>query len=217
METRCRNSYLELKHARAGTLLVTNLHWTMARRLLRELRDLTDLEFAELYAEANAERVRRLGPRADLDFTGAAATETGPTSSEGRKFFQCLIWYTRQGRAWHGTRRCGQLEHSLRVKETIISGYVDSDDTYFSGFTTFSRRSPCGFCIPDVWDWLVDQNPHLTAEDGERPAAEGSRQRARQRARAAGRHGAVVRWVEVEDCEGTSTIVAELSEGEDGR
>ena len=169
----------------------------MARRLLRDLRDLTDPEFAELYAEADAERVRRLGPRTGLDFPGAAATEAGPTPCEGRKFFQCSIWYTKQGRAWHGTRSCCQLEHSLRVKETVISGYVNvcryADDAYFSGFTTFSRRRPCGFCIPDVWDWLVDQNPHLAAEDGEQPAAEGSRQQARQRARAAGRHGAAVR------------------------
>ena len=109
------------------------------------------------------------------------------------------------------------MEHSLRVKETIISGYVDSDDTYFSGFTTFSRRSPCGFCIPNVWDWLVNQNPHLAAEDGEQPAAEGSRQRARQRARAVGRHGATMRWVEVGYNEETSTLVAVYSEGEDGR
>ena len=142
METRCRNSCTELKRARAVTFLVTNLHWTMARRLLRELRDLTDLEFAELYAEADAERVRRLGPRADLDFPGAASTETGPTPCEGRKFFQCLIWYTKQGRAWHGTRRCCQLEHSLRVKETSISGFVDSDDTYFSGRRRQQATSP---------------------------------------------------------------------------
>ena len=189
----------------------------MARRLLRELRDLTDLEFAELWAEANAERVRCFGPRVDLVYPDTAATEIGPAPCEERKFFQCLIWYTRQGRAWHGTRRCCQLEHSLRVKETIISGYVIPDDTYFSGFMTFSRRSPCGFCIPNVWDWLVSQNPHLAAEGDEQPAAEGSRQRARQRARAAGKHGATVRWVEVGDNEETSTLVAVYSEGEDGR
>ena len=216
METRCRNSYLELKQARAGTLLVTNLHWTMARRLLRELRDLTDLDFAELYAEANAERVRRLGPRADLDFPGAAVTEAGPTPCEGRKFFQCPIWYTKQGRAWHGTRSCCQLEHSLRFKE-IISGYVDPDDTFFSGITTFSRRSPCGFCIPNVWEMLLSQNPHLAVDEDGQPAAEGSRRRARQRARAAGRHGATVRWVEVGEDEEVPTWVAVYSEGEEGR
>ena len=54
----------------------------MARRLLRELRDLTDLEFAELWAEANAERVRRFGPRIDLVYPDMTAAETGPTPFE---------------------------------------------------------------------------------------------------------------------------------------
>ena len=103
METRCRNSCTELKRARAVTFLVTNLHWTMARRLLREFRDLTDLEFAELYAEANAERVRRFGPMTDLDFPDAAATETGPTPCEGRKFFPVsnLVHETGPRVAWN--------------------------------------------------------------------------------------------------------------------
>ena len=87
MNARRRSSHLKLKRVRADSHFVTNLHWTMARRLLRELRDLTDLEFAELYAEANAERVRRLGPRADLDFPGAAANEAVPSPSEERKIF----------------------------------------------------------------------------------------------------------------------------------
>ena len=192
MNARRRSSHLKLKRVRADSHFATNLHWTMARRLLRELRDLTDLEFAELYAEADAERVRRLGPRADLDFPGAAATEAGPSPCEERKVFQCPVWYTKEGREWHRTRSCCQMEHSIRFKETI-SGYVDSDAVYFSGFAIFSRRSPCEFCIPDVWDWVVDQNPHLAAEGGEQPAAEGSRQQARQRARAARRHGATMR------------------------
>ena len=169
----------------------------MARRLLRDLRDLTDTEFAELYAEADAERLRRLSLRAGLDFPGAAATGAGSSLFEGRKIFQCSIWYTKQGRAWHGMWSCSQLEHSLRVKETTISGYVDvcryADDAYFSGFTTFSRRRACGYYIPDVWNWLINQNPHLAAEDREQPAAVGSRQQARQRALAAGKCGASVR------------------------
>ena len=189
----------------------------MARRLLREFRDLTDLEFAELWAEVNAERERRFGPRANLEHPDAAEAESRPAPREERKFFQCRIWYTKQGRAWHATRRCSQLEHSQRVKETIIGGYMDPDDTYFSGFITFSRRSPCGFCIPDVWEMLLSQNPHLAVDGDWPPAAEGSRRRARQRARAAGWHGVTVRWVEVGADEGVPTLVAVYSEGEEGR
>ena len=175
----------KLKRRARGALGIS-WHWTMARRLLREFRDLTDLEFAELWAEVNAERERRFGPRANLEHPDAAEAEAEPAPRGERKFFQCQIWYTKQGRAWHASRQCSQLRHSQRVTEIIISGYVDPDDTYFSGFPTFSRRSPCGFCIPCVWEMLLLQNPHLAVDEGEQPAAEGSRRRARQRARAAG-------------------------------
>ena len=189
----------------------------MALRLLREFRDLTDLEFAELWAEVNAERERRFGPRANLEHPDAAEAESGPAPRGERKFFQCRIWYTKQGRTWHTTRGCSQLVHSQRVTESIISGYVDPDDTYFSGFITFSRRSPCEVCIPDVWEMLLNQNPHLAVDGDWPPAAEGSRRRARQRARAAGRHGATVRWVEVGAGEDVPTLVAVYSEGEESR
>ena len=160
MKARRRNSHLELRHAHAGTHFVTNLHWTMARRLLRELRDLMDLEFAELYAEADAERVRRLGPRAGLDFPGAAVTEAGPTPCEGRKFSS--VQFGARMRAARGMER-----------EVVASWSTQSA----------SKRPSAAAWTPTPP--TVPASRHSAEEDGERPAAEGSRQQARQRARAA--------------------------------
>ena len=86
----------------------------MSRHLHRELRELTDLQVAELWVEVNAEHERRLGARAErrpeARASGAEAdpapaeAEEEPAPGEMRVFFQ--VWSSRFGRCWHSSRSC---------------------------------------------------------------------------------------------------------------
>ena len=171
MKVRCRNSHPELKHVRTGMHFVTNLHWSIARRLLRELRDLTDLEFAELYTEADAERVRRLGPRADLDFPCAMVTE----ETVSGYLYSDAFYFSVRERALVFSPNVSRCARSTCSASRLSAGEVYVNSAF--------RMSGTG----------VYQSPHLAAGNSEQPAAEGSRQQARQRTRAARRHGTTVR------------------------
>ena len=143
----------------------------MARHLHRELWELTDMEVAELWVEVNAEHESRLGSRAELRPDAEAESEPAPAEAESepapeemRVFFQCRVWYTQYGRAWHSTRQCSQIARSEHVMEKILSGYMEPDDVYISSWFTDRRKDPCGHCTPCIREMVLRQNPRL-AED----------------------------------------------------
>ena len=143
----------------------------MARHLLRELRELTDVQVAELWVEVNAEHEHRLGahaerhqeagaPREDAGAVPAEAEEE-PAPEEARAFFQCQVWFTRYGRYWHSNRSCRHIVRSEQVTERTVSGYIEPDDVFLSTWFTDRRKDPCGTCTPGIRGMVLAQNPRL--------------------------------------------------------
>ena len=143
----------------------------MARHLHRELRELTDLQVAELWVEVNAEHERRLGAhaerhpeaRASRDDAGPvpAEAEEEPAPGDMRVFFQCQVWFSRYGRCWHSSRSCRHIVRSEQVTEKTVSGYIEPEDVFLSSWFTDRRKDPCGTCTPCIRGMVLDQNPRL--------------------------------------------------------
>ena len=143
----------------------------MARHLHRELRELTDLQVAELWVEVSAEHERRLGARAErrpeARASGAEAepapaeAEEEPAPEEQRVFFQCRVWSSRFGRRWHSCRSCRHIARSEQVTETTISGYIEPEEVFLSSWFTDQRKEPCGTCTPCIRGMVFSQNPRL--------------------------------------------------------
>ena len=143
----------------------------MARHLHRELRELTDLQVAELWVEVNGEHEHRLqahgvrrpeagASQAESDPAPAEAEEE-PAPGETRAFFQCRVWSSRYGRRWHSRRDCRHIARSEEVTETTVSGYIEPDDVFLSSWFTDRRKEPCGTCTPYIRGMVLDQNPRL--------------------------------------------------------
>ena len=144
----------------------------MARHLHRELRELTDLQVAELWVEVNAEHESRLGAhverrpearasRAETEPAPAEAEEE-PAPGEMRVFFQCRVWSSRFGRCWHSSRSCRHIARSEQVTETIICGYIEPEEVFLSSWFTDRRKEPCGTCTPSIRGMVFSQNPRLS-------------------------------------------------------
>ena len=143
----------------------------MARHLHRELRELTDLQVAELWVEVNAEHERRLGahvergPEARASRENAepapAEAEEEPAPEDIRAFFQCQVWSSRHGRCWHSSRSCRHIARSEHVTETTVSGYIEPDDVFLSSWFTDRRKEACSTCTPSIRGMVLDQNPRL--------------------------------------------------------
>ena len=143
----------------------------MSRHLHRELRELTDLQVAELWVEVSAEHERRLGARVERrPEARASGAETGPAPAEAeeepapgemRVFFQCRVWSSRFGRRWHSCRSCRHIARSEQVTETTISGHIEPEEVFLSSWFTDQRKEPCGTCTPCIRGMVFSQNPRL--------------------------------------------------------
>ena len=143
----------------------------MSRHLHRELRELTDLQVAELWVEVNAEHESRLGARGESRPEASAPEATAepapaeaeeePAPGEGRAFFQCRVWSSRFGRCWHSCRSCRHIARSEQVTETTVSGCIEPDDVFLSSWFTDRRKEPCGTCTPCIRGIVLSPNPRL--------------------------------------------------------
>ena len=143
----------------------------MARHLHRELRELTDIQVAELWLEVNAEHESRLGAHAERrpearpsqagPESAPAEAEEEPAPGERRVFFQCQVWSSRYGRCWHSLRDCHHIARSREVTETTVSGYIEPEDVFLSSWFTDRRKEPCGSCTPCIRGMVYNQHPRL--------------------------------------------------------
>ena len=143
----------------------------MARHLHRELRELTDIQVAELWLEVNAEHESRLGAHAERrpearpsqagPESAPAEAEEEPAPGERRVFFQCQVWSSRYGRCWHSCRDCQHIARSKEVTETTVSGYIEPEDVFLSSWFTDRRKEPCSTCTPCIRGMVYNQHPRL--------------------------------------------------------